>query len=93
MSSQVLCQQGNVKSIRSMAGIPRCRNGVWSSVIAPPRAVRERRAGADALGRGRAAGATARASEPASRGIRIAPFSATKSSSTSARISLAWRSA
>src|SRR6185295_15085180 len=35
MSSQFLCQHLNVKSIRSIAGTPRLRNGVWSSITPP----------------------------------------------------------
>ena len=36
-SSQGLCQQGKLKSIRSIAGTPRLRNGVWSSSTTPCR--------------------------------------------------------
>ena len=90
-SSQVLCQQGNVKSIRSIAGIPAAQE---RRVVVGDLAD-ARRAGTPRPAPARRAAARSRAhsfgSEPASRGIRIAPFSATKSSSTSARISSAWR--
>ena len=80
-SSQVLCQQSKSKSIRSIAGTPRWRNGMWSSSTPPAVPAGNVAADAGPVGRARAARATGRGLEYASRGIDRS-LSPTKSSRT-----------
>ena len=89
-SSQRSCQHAYGQSIRSIAGTPRARNGVWSSVIAAAASRAGTRRRRRRAGRARAARLHSSGSELASRGMRRS-LAATKSSRTSAPISSPWR--